>query len=553
MTEATTFTYNGITLDHVLTRSLVHEPIFDDSGADYLYTRIALTVQGLITPSLNDDAANPVTLNSIRDAFSEPRKALLYKLDETEVINTAGVDAGASSSGSDFEWDAAVGPKIINFNVIEIQGCGAILVEVTAETHLRLCSSSNPPTILSNRWSMTHDIDTDFRSTRTVRGVLVISSNLNGVFQEADAFRTSIVPRVPKGFRRESINIEQSSEGAKLNYTIVDKEIDIGIPDPLTRWEGTYAENIENWGTKTIGEISVKVFGQQTATGDVLLNKALEIAYSRFKSGIDVVQSGSFSETLHKREVEVRLRFIKGMKSKSTADLAFTTSRVGAKLDGIPEDLVSTDIGDRGAYVAQLWANHLKTACSKPNDLTQARSSISSFPSGVDSIGVNIIITNSPATDAGGEADTTAEHQENPYIDYQLASKYETIESKFHMSRAGGDTHTEMVQIARPRTRLRVRFKGQRVGKLPVAPEPKDVLTAIAGGIDAKLLDRDIVVSPGELMADGTTKFYTIQGEYVYGLDKGIPNTGSIKTLELPSISGGTLDVETTDYNDIFA
>ena len=169
---AAVFSYNAVEFDYVLTKNWSQECVYTDEDGEFLYIRHSLTIQGVISPSFNDDDKPGTTMVSIREALLEPRANLIYKQDGVTILNVTGPDGIFTQANPDY--DAKGGPFPRNVSVTEIHGSKTFLVEMTIDTFLLHCTTTEPPNTLSNRWQISHDIDENFRSTRTINGTLIV-------------------------------------------------------------------------------------------------------------------------------------------------------------------------------------------------------------------------------------------------------------------------------------------------------------------------------------------------------------------------------------------
>ncbi|MEG7727158.1 hypothetical protein U2063_15335, partial [Listeria monocytogenes] len=87
--------------------------------------------------------------------------------------------------------DVNNGPTPLYCNIVAVHGNGTMIVDWAVEAWFNECEIMQG--VLSNRWTMSHDIDTDFWTTRTTEGVAIFRADVLfgslGNFQVADNYR----------------------------------------------------------------------------------------------------------------------------------------------------------------------------------------------------------------------------------------------------------------------------------------------------------------------------------------------------------------------------
>jgi hypothetical protein len=226
--------------------------IYDETSSDYLYNHVVIGVQAVFNPFAtvgNDYTGEDRTVttvgkrtaiagkwgaDTVRDISAlllQPRQKLTIHLGGIRVLESPLI----SPDGQPYPCDAKNGPKPLSFRVIAIHGEGKTLIcSFEIETFINAFNSPQPgvtPTVLSHRWTMNHDIDPNFITTRTITGQALFRKDYltqhpqygnSPVF--ADDFRAKIFHPIPKGFKRSSVRVTLSPDGTQLFYTLVDKE-----------------------------------------------------------------------------------------------------------------------------------------------------------------------------------------------------------------------------------------------------------------------------------------------------------------------------------------
>lgn len=135
MSSGTSLTYNGITFDEVLTHSISQTVIKTPDGMDYLYTRIEITVQGLLNMSLNPASGSgassmATSIAKVRGCLMQPRKILSY---------TINGDTAVTAPAAGNKCDSKGGPFPLSFDVTKIAGFTTAICTYKIETYITEC------------------------------------------------------------------------------------------------------------------------------------------------------------------------------------------------------------------------------------------------------------------------------------------------------------------------------------------------------------------------------------------------------------------------------
>lgn len=219
----TQITYNGIVLDFLETRSYIRDAIMD--GPTYLYTRHVLEIVAIYNPkrnSFNNNAAvqegnlGPEIDTFIRHKLMVPRKQLIYTIGNKDVLETP---------KKLLSTDANNGPIPLHCNVEKVHGRKTLRVTWTIQADINECAGSTPPIVLSHRWTMEHDIDEHFFTTRIIHGHAILRTDYmlsTGTYP--DHFRSYFIHPIPDNFQRTKVNVIANEDGNTLEYTVIDTE-----------------------------------------------------------------------------------------------------------------------------------------------------------------------------------------------------------------------------------------------------------------------------------------------------------------------------------------
>lgn len=221
-------TYNGVSLSVEHVTGYTVRRVYDPSGCDYLYDHHRLAVRAIWNPRATADGTKVAgeSFANLRATLMTPRKLLLF-----EIPNSGGTKKTVISSpfkdpaGDRYPCDCNNGPKPIGFNVVGVVGEKTMIIDFEIETWVRECTRSKP--IISHRWEMSHSIDRDFLTTRTINGIAIFRTDwLNGVLSplvvSPDQFRGWLFHPVPYGFQRQGIQCSLSPDNTTLRYQITD-------------------------------------------------------------------------------------------------------------------------------------------------------------------------------------------------------------------------------------------------------------------------------------------------------------------------------------------
>ncbi len=292
---------NGIVLTRCQILNWQREPQFH--GPDYLYTRHALRIRALYNPGVNAWTLSPqftqyaapaailsklgynvsivqrdtgpvvsvvrtmgqnnvpgatlpyesagafagVTDVAIRHAIERPRQRLVLVVGGVPVLVSPNMDSTTAASIMDVKG----GPFLTANDIVHVTGGKSFFVDLSIETFINEFGifGVSPNLLLSHRWSVNEDIDQDYYSTRTIRGVANFRRDrLNFLGAAADEFRAYLVHPLPgNGWKRIAANFEPAQDDTSLKYVLVDKQLAMSIVPPgVTRIEATQTVDIDS-------------------------------------------------------------------------------------------------------------------------------------------------------------------------------------------------------------------------------------------------------------------------------------------------------------------
>jgi hypothetical protein len=232
-------TYNSIPL--LMSKLLRFDAtnVVDDSGCVHLYTHYDIVCRCVVHPNVTQPFPPPspplmsgAALAELQNRLLQPRKLLQIRIGNDTVLEAPQL----TSLGVRMACDAANGPMPRRAVVSQNTGDKTIEVDYHIECWVNQCRNKGgalgdpPPTLLSNRWEMSEDIDKDYISTRTIRGRAIFRADFllrRGVVP--DDVRNYIIAPVMPGFARDHLVVAATSDGTGCVYTVVDRQRPWGL------------------------------------------------------------------------------------------------------------------------------------------------------------------------------------------------------------------------------------------------------------------------------------------------------------------------------------
>ena len=465
-----------------LTRRFEQVAVYDDSGADLLYHKFTVRAVGYVHgnsgnteiysgPFGSAGRSAPEMHLFIRSQLMEPRQPFKMEVSgwdgvvqDPPVMETKTLlecKPPASGTNSDFSMcDVNNGPKPLIYDVVRITGTNTFRVEFEVEIAKVECHGvdrvENSSGVLSNRWSVSDDIDNNRMTTRTFQGRLrVANANVN-----PNNFRQFVVPPLEQGFRRDKMAFVASADGLNLDYTIIEKEIAYSAPFPATSWRYHYTESTGD-GKMAVGEISVDLEGDRNVDHKVLIAIAYQIVNIKLLSTAadgHTVENISVTDRYGDHENGISLRAtVRHNLDKAILGNIFDY-KIGVPLqkrEVVPADLfvagalgeynrnISIDPGLMGRlpYVAA-FSTYLQRPCSRIHAITDNQNLAEvGTPAGST-------VTSISTYSASGDLPTvptpySASHLAHPYAYYRAESHYTTSGGKVHVPVAKRSSSTD--------------------------------------------------------------------------------------------------------------
>ena len=592
-----TVIYNGIQISHVQTNSVSRQPVLSESN-EYLFTHVTLDISGIISPETGaygfdeDGQIVPMSGESaastdsvIRHSLLQPRCQLVVMMVDGEVWL---VSPAQKKNGGYYSCDCNSGPIPKLHSITRIDGDHCFRINFSVETWIRECNSNEYnrfPALVSNRFTQTHSIDSDFMTTITTTGQAFFRTDiLDDIDASCDTFRGQCLPPVPLGFNRTSIQCAVTLNRNALTYNVVDRQafFDIGDTNPLlggsgvTSIEAQYsASTIQNEGGvaggQSFAEMAVKVRGAKESSLWLLSQKAFTVAGAKLPLN-RMPQSGilshlSISQNMTGRDVVLRVQML--LPPSNVGKLGVLNSDI-LRIDDLFGDSAAgknpspfNDKGSRGSYNKEIFVAKLKAAC-KPVIATTEGGSVdrgtgtnySADPPIDPQITYTDIV---PAFTPSVSYDQIRSFMTDYKLDYLIKRTTHTkqlpiAKNPYESSANPGSNSSsifrdpnstesphqdsssdmpitpdcEIVHLAYPTSEAVVTWTAERVGEPPKYPSPFGTEENFV------LIEDKIQPASPELSLDGVNYIYRITGAYTFALRSARGSGDKLPTGALP-------------------
>src|SRR3990167_1182988 len=287
--------YNGFTFVNPMHPSqLSINPVYDEAGRTVIYNEYELFIRAyIVDPDAPGSASTVEEMEAIRPYLTQPGRPLTFTTKGTGDIEVT----GATYSVQDVRW----GPKPTSLIWMPVGRESAALVEWRCSFCMAECNTApeaGKKGILAANYEVRYSIGDEGLTTRTVTGYLMVpatrwNQSSDGVdlviHNHADKFREDIAPEIPNGFRRTSQDFTLSKDKARLDFSIVDTEMDYPLPHGTVKCD---IEESVDWKRSKAGNFYLTISGSIT----VAPGQPKSSAYDKFAlicaDQIDFVKAG---------------------------------------------------------------------------------------------------------------------------------------------------------------------------------------------------------------------------------------------------------------------
>lgn len=593
----TSIVYNGVSIVNATTREWDESVEYDKSGTDAIGVRFKMRFTGYIhvqsigaaghAPTYMKvvAAAVPETMaanyTSIHKRLWEPRKNLSVSVNDDLLLECF---PPTPEYRNNKDRDIDNGPKPRGLNLVQVVNDQILKVEFSIECMKMLCEQAPIYDVLNNRWSINESMDSDFYTTRTIRGNLRLSASDYADMNPA-SFRHIVVPGLERGFKRQTIEYAVSESGLECEYQITDRQVYNSAPWPATDISGSYSSTTAD-GVTFSTSCHVRLTGSPNSPRRSLIARAVQIVerrldyYTKLTTGKCWPESASISESIgHDNTVDVAVTIRENPGNIGNFLTALRTENLGtplqcAELPGQPlpydralspspalygYNSLADPTAAREPVFMLLMRCYLQSPCNNAHQIGGATTTGSLVTQVQDDT------TSVVAVDSGSLAPQPAnnkwgvEHKRVSYTYCRYETKYLMEKCRAQMPIAKivteggppGEDTCVFIDLAPGITVREATVDVERIGELPQIPSPLDSYTSGTGSvIKGRLLRHHLIALPPVLSADGLTFIYRIRAYYKWGLNR-MPRAsddlaiGRIPLVDVPTVgdtvSGSTL------------
>lgn len=540
--------YNGISLPFLSTQQVAYEPVYDESGADYMFTRVVIDCTAVITSNVSP-ANSPETVTAamarISHMLNTPRRGLTFKVGGVTLLS----QVAASGNTTAYWRDAKNGPNP-QARISQIVGTECMMVAFRVETCVVDCPEAGSSLYVSHRWTETHDVDELAYTRRTRNGRIVTQANLLG---NADQLRALVAPPLEPDFRRVSSHYQLQSDGLVLTYEFVDQEVYLMPPNPSGKAEGRFSLTSKD-GASYFAECYLRLQGGKPTDKTVLMIRAISLALSKIQASTapgtlgSVAKFATYSEDMFANDVSVRLSaqvtpatavMRAGDKnvlpptgvSQSPAGGNGAGGAIGqptpTRPDGkqiaistvrnfewlkIPEGFFDGsgrrfDPGDRGTANLLMIANALSDPCLRQTVLTGTGQTAALQTATGTTVPASISIMSFVPP---GQPSYRSFENDGIYETYTVDQRTVTDQNIIALPVGRAGAAAAIIQTAAPIARKRIEWRAIKIGGTPRIPDPNLIDT------NWVLANHQVLPEQVEPTADGSVLRYIVSGCYDY-------------------------------------
>lgn len=480
-------------------------PVFESDGISIKTHRHEVSGTALIHGT-DAEALKDQWLNA-EQKLSRQRRALVFANGANEIVNLEAWDP----TNEDLDTgDETEGTPTCAFSVQEIAGAISAIVGFTIVWHKRAVLSTDigDYDVMSHVWTQSFTFERNGLQTHTVEGRLSVRSDAGVSVSQArvrlganpDKYRRIVVPDLPSGFVRESMDFATDSEGNTLIYRVVNRETVRGLPGPA------------KLGTATVqvrqGEdLLVRKSFRGTLEGDTSAAPGAMIAQLVRMSQNIVKYAGAGSDKINSVVFEIDDVFDRNVVKFSVSAINFNptitslSSSIGVRifdniLSGITEFYQEPD--PYGSALVRSVKREFYQA-DRASDYTEstfpiAKTEESDVSVAVSTYTIPVIPTAPDIQHQDGTESPTGDHGRHPYMSITGTEHVSHLPNTLTLPSLTAAGKTRVFQNSKPRVRLKTEYTITRLRKAPerlYLDRPKgstivmEDFSVSTGGIDA--------------------------------------------------------------------
>jgi hypothetical protein len=512
---ADTFSYNSVVISTPLVDVVEAEAVYDEADASVIYTRYRLRVTGTIQGTSAADFQQKFLTASA--ALMVPRGLLQVNFGGSDWFNGA--------------TDDKTGPLPRKCNFTEIIGATFCLVTFEVETWLQeKCDTLRGDGIISHTFTVSHTVDERCYTTRTIRGKYRMKPlKASGAQSNPDAIRGTLMPLIPKDFRRERMDFMESADGLEMAYEVVDKELYRAPPSVAVKASGKFRHQSTMGGW--YNHITLEFAGNKSQLKSAMLAEMVQIVATRIQSPPEVIIQSTLEEDLYENVVRLDITTQYSADPGGAFPLFPANTQIFV-INAATENHVIDNLGPYGsAQIAAAKATFFNPCDEFPIRYTKLQFSGSgdgSIAGGIAAAGGAPTATDTSNVQSQAQKDAVYIHWEN-YITYEQENGCETLTS----TKAG--TPGKSYQWHVPYQIVKQRGCAIRAGS-PVVVPPPQTITIAGANVAGKLKNKRIIVGAPQLQPDKKTYEYSASWEYTIEVPLATTNLAT---------SGNFVDVNT--------
>lgn len=573
--------YNGIELKLLKTDMVVRQPNWSDDDTTYKWTDFTISVSCIynaaatsyVTLGQQYGSLPPTTDGAIRHFLTQPRRPLFYSEAGEAIISLPALFQDGSTI------DENNGPIPLFLNITRITP-STFYVTFSVKCSIIECPPGGiPDPIASSRYSVSESINKQFLSTMTRSGITYFRSNVLAIIGDTpDDYRSYIIPALLLGYKRTQLDFGLSSDGLRIDWSVIDEEQIQDIGDPsvpgsagsigitdmgLTYHVGNLIKS--SLGLASLGSIctvNTWAIGQKGANRYSMLLFLFTVILDKLANVIlfGVPSSCEVSEDIFLNRIDVQISYVCVDDGAALAGLALPLNGViGQQILSLPNlSGVNRNLplgkGTRGTAGYYLATSNFATACyTSYTTVGQDPTATLIPPDAYDNnpqrgVGPTIKGYYAPAAPSQlnypinppvrqrGFQSVGVFAAQTMYTKYEVFSHYITskgiitIPKTITCSTDQNNPNYQPdcnpvscvnIQLFQPVTMKVVEFSIERIGAVPEVPNPAVNQTYKNGQINPyygnyTLKSSTISTIGNELMADGFTQVYRITGVFNY-------------------------------------